>query len=220
MRESQVAKSWRAKWEARVTRPTVSGESVNLASRLTDHARSGEVLLPSAIYRELRKRLDCEDVGDIEVKGLASPVRAWRPKGTRPPREGDRMFVGRVSELRQFAAAMAACLEVRRGRVIYVRGEAGLGKTRLIERLQRDARLNGFMCHSGLVLDVGAGTGRDAVRAVIRSIVQAGDAEPSECRARPYRCAGRRGYQNQSFADRDRGHALPRRAGSRPLQRR
>lgn len=149
-----MAKSWRAKWEARVTRPTLSGESVNLASRLTDHARSGEVLLPSAIYRELRKRLDCEDVGDIEVKGLASPVRAWR------------------------------------------------------------------LHDSGLVLDVGAGTGRDAVRAVIRSIVQAGDAEPSECRARPYRCAGRRGYQNQSFADRDRGHALPRRAGSRPLQRR
>jgi class 3 adenylate cyclase len=158
---------------------TVTGDSVNLAARLTDHARSGEVLLSSAIYRGLQERLDSEDVGDIEVKGLASPIRAWRLKGTRHPPEGDRIFVGRVSELRQFAAAMAACLEVRRGRVIYVRGEAGLGKSCLIERFQRDARLNGFMCHSGLVLDFGAGSGRDAMRAVIRSIVLAGDAEPS-----------------------------------------
>lgn len=158
---------------------TVTGDSVNLASRLADHARSGEVLLSSSVYRGLQDRLDCEDVGDIDVKGLASPVRAWRLLGTRPALVGDRAFVGRVSELRQFATAMATCLEVRRGCVIYVRGEAGLGKTRLIEQFQHEARLNGFACHSGLVLDFGAGSGRDAVRAVIRSLVVGGDAEPS-----------------------------------------
>jgi class 3 adenylate cyclase/tetratricopeptide (TPR) repeat protein len=158
---------------------TVTGESVNLASRLTDHAQSGQVLLSSAVYRGLRDRLDCEDVGDVDVKGLASPVRAWRLLGTRHAPVAERPFVGRASELSQFAAAMAACLELRRGRIIYVRGEAGLGKTRLVEEFQHSARRNGFTCHSGLVLDFGAESGRDAVRAVIRSIVLGADAETS-----------------------------------------
>jgi len=168
---------------------TVTGESVNLASRLTDHAGSGEVLLSSAVYRGLQDRLHGEDVGDVDVKGLASPVRAWRLLGTRPAPVGGRAFVGRVSELGQFAAAMATCLEIRRGRVIYVRGEAGLGKTRLIEEFQHNAGLNGFTCHGGLVLDFGAGTGRDAVRAVIRSLVLGGDAEASAGDVAPERIA-------------------------------
>jgi class 3 adenylate cyclase/tetratricopeptide (TPR) repeat protein len=156
---------------------TVTGESVNLASRLTDRARSGEILLSSAVYRGLSDRLDCEDVGEIDVKGFASPVRAWRLLGTRHAAPGNRTFVGRASELGQFEAAVSTCLKVGRGRVIYLRGEAGLGKTRLVEEFQHIARRNGFTCHSGLVLDFGAGSGRDAVRAVIRSIVLAGNSD-------------------------------------------
>jgi class 3 adenylate cyclase/tetratricopeptide (TPR) repeat protein len=150
---------------------TVTGESVNLASRLTDHARSGEIFLSAAVFRELSDRLDCEAVGDIDVKGFASPVSAWRLLGLRRAPMENRAFVGRLSELGQFAAAVATCLDVRRGRVIYVRGEAGLGKTRLAEEFQSIARRNGFACHSALVLDFGAGSGRDPVRAIIRSIV-------------------------------------------------
>lgn len=150
---------------------TVTGESVNLASRLTDRARNDEILLSSEVYRGLDDRIDCEDVGEIDVKGFTSPVRAWRLLCARQSPVRDRAFVGRRSELSQFSAAMATCRELRRGGVIYVRGDAGLGKTRLVEEFQRSARSNGFTCHSALVLDFGAGSGRDAVRTVIRSIV-------------------------------------------------
>ncbi len=164
---------------------TVTGESVNLASRLTDHAPSDEILLSSEVYRGLQDRIDCEDLGDIDVKGLALPVRGWRLLGTRQTPVSDRTFVGRASELSQFSAAIATCLEIRRGRVIHLRGDAGLGKTRLIEEFQRSARANGFTCHSGLVLDFGAGSGRDAVRAVVRSIVLGADAGPSTADVSP-----------------------------------
>jgi class 3 adenylate cyclase/predicted ATPase len=158
---------------------TVTGESVNLASRLTDHARSGEIFLSSAVYRGLRNRLDCDEVGDVDVKGFTSPVKAWRLLGIRDAPAGNRAFVGRASELSQFEAAAATCHELGRGRVIYVRGEAGLGKTCLVEQFQHIARRNGFTCHSGLVLDFGAESGRDAVRAVIRSIVLDGNPDRS-----------------------------------------
>jgi class 3 adenylate cyclase/tetratricopeptide (TPR) repeat protein len=149
---------------------TVTGESVNLASRLTDRASSGEILLSSAVYRGLADRLDCNEVGDVDVKGFSSPVRVWRLLGIRQASAGHRPFVGRASELGQFQAAVATCRDLGRGRVIYVRGEAGLGKTRLVEEFQDAARQSGFVCHSGLVLDFGAESGRDAVCAVLRDI--------------------------------------------------
>jgi len=156
---------------ARHSAYTVTGDSVNLASRLTDKARSGEVLLSSAVYRALQDRLDCEVVGQIDIKGLTAPVTAWRLLRLRPVSTRSRAFVGRLRELRQFTAAIDACLETRRGSIVCVRGEAGLGKTRLIEEFQNDARSRGFGCHSGLVLDFGSGSGRDAVRSMLRSVL-------------------------------------------------
>src|SRR4051794_20212945 len=54
----------------------VTGETVILASRLTDRAEPGEILISGAVYRALAERLDCLDVGDLAVKGLVDPVRA------------------------------------------------------------------------------------------------------------------------------------------------
>ena len=54
---------------------------------------------------------------------------------------------------------------------LYVRGEAGIGKTRLIDEVQRAAMEAGFVCHAALVLDFGGGAGRDAIRALARSLL-------------------------------------------------
>jgi class 3 adenylate cyclase/tetratricopeptide (TPR) repeat protein len=150
---------------------TVTGDTVNLASRLTDAAAAGEILISERIRRALAKRLDCVRVDEFVVKGFAQPVQAWRLLGLRPISDGEcRPLVGRQSELRQFAAALTACRETSRGQAIYVRGEAGIGKTRLVEEFQHAARAAGFACHTGLVLDFGAG--RDAIRALVRSLVE------------------------------------------------
>ncbi len=149
---------------------TVTGDTVNLASRLTDAAASGEILISEKVRRALAERLDCDEAEALAVKGFAEPVRAWRLRGLRPTPAGERPpFVGRQNELRQFMAALAACRETGRGQAIYIRGEAGIGKTRLVDEFQRAAREAGFACHTGLVLDFGAG--RDAIRALVRSLI-------------------------------------------------
>jgi class 3 adenylate cyclase/tetratricopeptide (TPR) repeat protein len=159
---------------------TVTGESVNLASRLTDEAPSGAILVSDAVYRMLSDRLECAQVGELSVKGLEVPVTAWRVAGLREAESRGQPFIGRRSEVHQFRAALEACQETGRGQAIYVRGEAGIGKTRLVEEFQRLSVEAGSVCHTGLVLDFGAGTGRDAIRALVRGIVGLPIASPTE----------------------------------------
>ena len=125
---------------ARHVEYTVTGESVNLASRLKDKAPTGEIFISDSVYRALAERVDCSEVGELAIKGLAKPVRAWRLRAFREPaRSGRQAFVGRHRELRQLEAALAQCRDTRRGRAIYIRGEAGIGKTRLLEQFQAKA---------------------------------------------------------------------------------
>jgi len=150
---------------------TVTGDTVNLASRLTAAAEKGEILASDDTRRALAERFDCVDAGALEIKGFAEPVRAWRLLGLRAIAREQRPFVGRHGELRLSEAALSACRETGRGQTIFIRGEAGIGKTRLIEEVQRKATEAGFACHAALVLDFGSGAGRDAIRALARSLL-------------------------------------------------
>src|SRR5580704_6319491 len=118
---------------------TVTGNAANLASRLTSAAASGEILVSDETRGALAERFDCAGAGELTIKGFAEPVRAWRLCGLRPGERERRPFIGRRSELRLLEAALAACRETGRGQAIYVRGEAGIGKTRLVEEIQRTA---------------------------------------------------------------------------------
>jgi class 3 adenylate cyclase/tetratricopeptide (TPR) repeat protein len=150
---------------------TVTGNAANLASRLTNAAASGEILVSDETYGALAERFDCVAAGTLTMKGFAEPVQAWRLCGLRRAARDRRPFVGRRSEMRLFQAALATCREARRGQALYVRGEAGIGKTRLIEEVERAAVEAGFVCHATLVLDFGGGAGRDAIRALARSLL-------------------------------------------------
>ena len=151
---------------------TVTGDSVNLASRLTDQAGSGEILISDAVRRLLSERFVCSPAGALEVKGLTEPVVAWNLGGMRDEAEPlGQVFVGRRTEIAQFDGALQACLDVGSGQAVHLRGEAGIGKTRLLEEWQRRAAARGFACHTGLVLDFGTATGQDAIRALVRSLL-------------------------------------------------
>ena len=67
------------------------------------------------------------------------------------------VLVGRASELRTLEDALA---EARRGigRVVLVGGEAGIGKTRLIDRAASEARAAGMLVVRGDCLDLAATT--------------------------------------------------------------
>ncbi len=144
---------------------TVTGDSVNLASRLDGMADPGETLVSDAVYREVSNLIECERFDEVSVKGLDQPVRVWRLLSLQEQRSaaGRTPFVGRRSELAQFAAVIAACRDTRTGQVLLVRGDAGIGKTRLVEEFRREAQAHGWRTDAVRILDFGVGGGRDAM---------------------------------------------------------
>ena len=151
---------------------TVTGGSVNLAARLTDLAKAGETLASASVQRALDGRFEGDSMGEQPIAGLPEPVVVWRLRGLRASQaDTQHPFVGRQRELSRFAAAMRHCLRHGVGETLVVRGEPGIGKTRLLAEFERLASEHGFRGHTGLVLDFGAGKGQDAVRSFVRSLL-------------------------------------------------
>jgi class 3 adenylate cyclase len=117
---------------------TAMGDAVNLAARMQAAARPMTALISENTYRFVAPIFDVTDLGQIEVKGKAEPVRVYEVQ--KPKAQPGRMrglaglespMVGRDPELTsllQLSAAVSAGL----GRAAVIIGEPGLGKSRLI----------------------------------------------------------------------------------------
>ena len=153
---------------------TVLGDSVNLAARLVAAAAPGQTLISEGVYREIAARTVCAGLGEMLFKGADGPVRVWRLDSLsgEPSAASRSPFVGRAAELEQFKGILRACLVRRGGQIVYVRGEAGIGKTRLVGEMRRVAEAQGFRIHRSLVLDFGMGKGQDPIRAIVRSLLE------------------------------------------------
>ena len=121
----------------------VTGDAVNVAARLEQAAGAQEVLLGDLTYRLVREYVDVEEVEPLELKGKSERVPAYRLLAVRDvaerPRRLDSPMVGRDRELARLRAALDAAVETRSCRLVTVVGEAGVGKSRLIDEFVRSA---------------------------------------------------------------------------------
>ena len=199
---------------------TVTGNSVNLASRLVARAGAGEIFISETVHRSLADRIRGTPLTEVRIEGLPRPVRVWRLTGLLDAAASPvRPFVGRRAELAQIKGALASCREGNAGLTILIRGEAGIGKTRLADEFARAAEAVGFGLHKGLVLDFGAGRGQDAIRSVVRSLLGLDSAAASAAR----NAAIDRAIAGGAIHAEQRGHLfdlldLPLPADVRPLQ--
>jgi len=118
---------------------TVMGDVVNLASRLKDVAQRGEIVVSEPVFRASRYLFEYEALEPVAVKGIARPVKVFRPlkeKAKPEPKRGihglTSPLVGREKELATLRESIAN-LAGGGGGATWVLGEAGLGKSRLWE---------------------------------------------------------------------------------------
>ena len=118
---------------------SVMGDTVNLAARITAKAPPGEVYATATALHASAGAFTTTQLEPLSVKGKAQPVPVWSlgaPMGMRAAVAEERRlpFVGREDELALLDEALASAL-AGEGRLVEISGEAGIGKTRLVEEL-------------------------------------------------------------------------------------
>jgi class 3 adenylate cyclase/tetratricopeptide (TPR) repeat protein len=148
---------------------TVTGSTINLASRLADTAVGGETLISDRIYGALRGRVLVDPAEEVTAEGFDTAVTAYRFRAFKRTQPESR-FVGRGAELSVADNALQACAGEGRGRVLYLTGEAGMGKTSLLDQIARRAQARGIRTRRVLVLDFGLGGDETVPRAILSQL--------------------------------------------------
>jgi class 3 adenylate cyclase/tetratricopeptide (TPR) repeat protein len=121
---------------------TAMGDAVNVAARMEQTADPGTVQITAETHRLVEPLFDLEARGGIEVKGKAEPVEAYRVLGRRAdpgPTRGMRgsPLVGRDREMEELRGAVEEA-QSGGGRIVSLVGEAGLGKSRLVDETRAE----------------------------------------------------------------------------------
>ena len=120
----------------------VAGDTINLASRLSSLAKPGEILVGLETYRQTEGYFDFKEQKITKVKGKEEPVRIYKviSQKDRPIKthrlSGVRAdLVGRKVELTELREAVEK-LGTGVGRIFSICGDAGTGKSRLVEEFK------------------------------------------------------------------------------------
>ena len=126
------------------------GDAINLAARMEQTAQPGTVQVSESTHKLVMPLFDFETITDLEVKGRAEPLVAYRVLGRKATAGSLRGIAGlssplvsRDRELAQITEALEA-LAGGRGGIITIMGEAGLGKSRLVAEARRDPAGDGL----------------------------------------------------------------------------
>ncbi|HSL97338.1 MAG TPA: adenylate/guanylate cyclase domain-containing protein [Candidatus Deferrimicrobiaceae bacterium] len=124
---------------------TALGDAMNVAARMQTAAQPGTVLVTEATRRLTGDTFEAEDLGEIEVKGKTEPIHAYRILGRKaaPARKRglaavglESPMVGRDAPLQQLSERFEDA-RAGHGRVAFVVGEPGIGKSRLLAELRQ-----------------------------------------------------------------------------------
>ena len=120
----------------------VLGDTVNVASRLMNLAKANEILVGANTYKQTEGYFAFETLGATTIKGKAEPVQVYKVLSARE----QPITIHRLSGLRadligrkvEMAQLLEAVEELRKGKgmIFSICGDAGTGKSRLIEEFK------------------------------------------------------------------------------------
>ncbi len=120
----------------------VAGEAINVASRLSSLAKAGEILVGLDTYRQAEGFFEFIDMKTTTVKGKEYPVRVYRVISLKErPVTIHRLsglraeLIGRKAEVTQLREAVDN-LRKGKGMIFSICGDAGTGKSRLVDEFK------------------------------------------------------------------------------------
>lgn len=168
------------------------GEPLDAASALAGMAGADEVLADSETVALAGGVAACEGGGSIAVRGRAEGLSFHRVTGVIPGRQPERSLgirselVGRDEHMALFRAAISR-LEDGAGSIVFVLGEAGVGKSRLTSEIRHEAIERGLKWLEARTLSYGQNISYLPFREVIQVDCGIEPGDPVEERARKLR---------------------------------
>ncbi len=146
---------------------TVIGDAVNVAARLQQAARPGEILVGAEAKELCSPLLQFSKPRRIAAKGKSKPVVAYSLEAAIGPpgavgRElkgahgSESPFLGREEELQSLCILARVAADLKRPYLITILGEPGIGKTRLVEEAVGVLEKEGVVALWGRTLPYGA----------------------------------------------------------------
>ncbi|MGE5251444.1 MAG: AAA family ATPase [Bacteroidota bacterium] len=138
---------------------TAYGRGVNLAARMIECAGPGEAWTDSEIARRAGRHFHTRPLGTFSLKGISGPVEAHLLEGRKRLVEiayrGE--FIGREGETEQLLSFMRPLIQGEAPGLLLVRGEAGVGKSRLVHSIQlapalKEAQIDWAVCRADEIL--------------------------------------------------------------------
>jgi DNA-binding SARP family transcriptional activator/pimeloyl-ACP methyl ester carboxylesterase/tetratricopeptide (TPR) repeat protein len=132
----------------------VRGVAVQIATRISAEAAPGEVLVSQTVIDLVAgSGLEFTDLGTRAFEGIPGERHLLAFVDDRAETRAGEAFIGRVRELGLLEEALHATASGT-GTTVLVRGDAGIGKTRLASELAARARARGFSVLVGRCLDL------------------------------------------------------------------
>ncbi len=168
--------------------PVLVGDVVNVAARLAGLAGDGEILITDATYRMVRDATEAERLAEpITLRGRSQATVAWRllavhdHSGRAAVPRPSSPLVGRELDLAELELQYRRVEREGRCQLVVVRGDAGVGKSRLVEEFtqvvrRRNATVLSLRCappHGGPVTTW-------PIREMLRQAARAQQTDPSE----------------------------------------
>ncbi|MBL7128271.1 MAG: tetratricopeptide repeat protein [Ignavibacteria bacterium] len=119
---------------------TMLGSKVNLAARFMMTANWGEVWTDEKIYQKLKEEYYFEKQPEQNFKGYKDKITPYRLIDEQEEKFTDlntSAIVGRDTELKKMMSFIKTIFKNRFAGVVYINGEIGIGKTRLIDEFRK-----------------------------------------------------------------------------------
>lgn len=172
---------------------TMIGDVVNTAARLMQ-LTPDDILCDPATYEATKGRVAFDALEGVTIKGKAAPMTVYRPKLEPADRRGHlerkevshpspTAMIGRETERQALTERLDDLIRQQASGVLVIEGEAGIGKSRLVDELRAQADIKGAQLLLGEADAIEMASPYRAWRSIFTRILALDDA-PDEPAAR------------------------------------
>ncbi len=142
----------------------LTGDTINLAKRLTGLANPGEIIIGENTFQKIEQHVNCNELATVKIKGKEESVRTFKIQGIKKSFQKDKKvsgrqvhskMVGRDKDLNKLELAVANVINAN-GSIVNIIGEAGIGKSRLLTEFKHLEILKKVILLEGKSISIGS----------------------------------------------------------------